>query len=303
MLARLASEHSEVETVFQHASEVLGYDLWALSQNGPEEQLNSTIYTQPAMLAAGIATHQVLKKYDAHSPLVYAGHSLGEYTALVCAQSIDFKDAIKLVKERARLMQFAVPEGEGAMAAIVGLDAETVVGLCLQAESEGSVGPANFNSPGQIVVAGLTLPVDRVIQMAKQAGAKIAKRLAVGVPSHSPLMRSAADEFAVILNQVPIATPKIPVIHNSDVASHQHPDDIRRVLVEQLYSPVRWVETIEAIIAKGIGTVIECGPNKVLTGLNKRIDAKLQAFSVCEPEDFIQIEEKLSKGEPNVPMS
>ncbi len=286
MLAKLNHAYPTVSAIYADAAEVLGYDLWEIVQAGPEEKLNLTIYTQPALLAAGFAVWQVFSPHFPTLPRFLAGHSLGEYTALVCAQAISFADGLRLVAKRAALMQNAVPEGQGAMAVLVGLDADAVAALCTQAQIKGSVAPANFNSPGQIVVAGVSGAIDHVVQLAKHAGAKIAKRLPISVPSHCELMKEAAQEFSQYLTQIPINTPKIPIIHNRDVKVHQHPDEIRQALVEQLYSPVRWVDTIQFMIAEGIETIIECGPNKVLTGLNKRIDPKINASCIADPEDM-----------------
>ncbi|OGT45295.1 MAG: [acyl-carrier-protein] S-malonyltransferase [Gammaproteobacteria bacterium RIFCSPHIGHO2_12_FULL_41_20] len=272
MLQDIAVVYPEVERIFAQASAVLGYDLWQLVQQGPVEQLDKTIYAQPALLAAGYAVWQVLHKHSTIKPMWLAGHSLGEYTALVCAQALSFSDAIQLVAARGQYMQEAVPVGEGALAAIIGLDDQAVIALCHQAALAGEVlAPANFNSPGQIVIAGHTQAVERALPLAKERGAKIAKRLAVSVPSHCSLMQPAAKQLTHKLATISMQMPVIPVINNVDVQCYASVDAIRDGLVRQLFSPVRWLETIQYLAAAGVHQIIECGPGKVLTGLNKRI--------------------------------
>ena len=268
MLSALAADFGEVEETFREASEVLGYDLWDIVQNGPAEKLNSTDITQPAMLAAGVAVWRVWQTKAGAQPTVLAGHSLGEYTALVCAGSLAFTDAIKLVAERGRLMQQAVPAGTGAMAAVLGLDDDAVRQACRDAADGEVLEAVNFNSPGQVVVAGHKAAVERVVDLAKERGAKRALVLPVSVPSHCALMKPAADQLATVLQDVAIQAPTIPVINNADVASPNKPDAIRDALVRQLYSPVRWVETIQKMAGDGVDHLVECGPGKVLAGLN-----------------------------------
>lgn len=282
MLQELAAAHAVVQDTFATASQVLGYDLWKLVQEGPEEELNQTARTQPAMLAAGVAVWRVWRAQGGAEPGVMAGHSLGEYTALVCADALGFEDAVALVAERGRLMQDAVPAGEGAMAAILGLDDDQVRAVCVEAAQGEIVAAVNFNSPGQVVVAGHAAAVQRAMAAAKQAGAKRALPLAVSAPSHCALMRPAAERLAERLATVSFKTPRIPVLHNADVAAYTDVAALRDALVRQLYQPVRWVETIQAMRARGVSRVLECGPGKVLAGLIKRIDATLVALPVYD---------------------
>lgn len=281
MLAELAAEYPIVEQTFKQASEVLGYDLWQLVQLGPAEELNKTWQTQPALLAASVAIYRVWQeKYPNLTPALMAGHSLGEYSALVCAGVIDFQQAIKLVELRGKLMQQAVPEGTGAMYAIIGLDNEAIMQACTQSEQGEVVSAVNFNSPGQVVIAGTKAAVERAAAACKAAGAKRALPLAVSVPSHCALMKPAADELAIALENITIKTPNIAVINNVDVAIETENNQIRTALVRQLYSPVRWTESVEAMAKAGVEVLVEIGPNKVLTGLTKRIVADLQATAV-----------------------
>ena len=286
MLNPLASEATEVEAIYRSASEVLGYDLWDIVQNGPAEKLNSTDVTQPAMLAAGVAVWRIWQARGGAQPAVLAGHSLGEYTALVCGGSLAFEDGIKLVAERGRLMQQAVPAGTGAMAAVLGLEDDIVRAICTDAAGGEVVEAVNFNSPGQVVVAGHKAAVERVVEQAKAKGAKRALLLPVSVPSHCALMQPAAQQLADILKDVAIQAPVIPVINNADVATPSDPDAIRDALVRQLYSPVRWVETIQKMAADGVDRLIECGPGKVLVGLNKRIERNMAAQAIFDPESL-----------------
>lgn len=280
MLAELGDKFFEVRDSFQEASDTLGFDLWSLVQNGPESDLNATHNTQPAMLAAGYAVWRVWKAQGGCMPSAMAGHSLGEYTALVCAGALPFDQAVTLVAERGRLMQSAVPEGTGAMAAILGLEDAKVIAVCEQAAQGEVVQAVNFNSPGQVVVAGHAAAVDRAVELAGAAGAKRAVKLAVSVPSHCSLMRPAAEALAERLAAVEVRAPQIPVLHNADVAAYADPAQIRDALARQLYQPVRWVETVQALQARGATQVIEFGPGKVLTGLNKRIDKALASTCV-----------------------
>ena len=284
MLAELAREFSQVQETYAEASEALGFDLWRLTQEGPAEQLNQTVNTQPALLAAGVAVWRTWCQQTGIRPAWMAGHSLGEYTALVCAESLDFADAVKLVAERGRLMQSAVPEGVGAMAAILGLEDHVVVHLCREVSSEnGMVSAANFNAPGQVVIAGEAEAIDRACEAAKAAGAKRAVKLPVSVPSHCELMKSAAEKFTALLEQTPVQMPKITVVHNVDVGTHASPEVIRAMLGEQLYSPVRWSDSIRFLHDQGVGVFVEAGPGKVLTGLNKRIVRDCRTYPVFDP--------------------
>ena len=286
MLDALANEFTDVEKTFRAASEMLGYDLWDIVQNGPAEKLNSTDITQPAMLAAGVAVWRVWQARGGAQPAVLAGHSLGEYTALVCGGSLGFEDAIKLVAERGRLMQQAVPAGTGAMAAVLGLDDDTVRAVCTEAAAGEVVEAVNFNSPGQVVVAGHKTAVERTVDLAKAKGAKRALLLPVSVPSHCALMQPAAEQLATVLEGVAIQSPQIPVINNVDVAMPTDPVAIRSALVRQLHSPVRWVETVQKMAADGVDRLIECGPGKVLVGLNKRIERNMAAQAVFDADSL-----------------
>ncbi|MEZ5540744.1 MAG: ACP S-malonyltransferase [Pseudomonadota bacterium] len=283
MLAELASAYPQVGETFEAASDVLGYDLWALVQEGPEAQLNQTDHTQPAMLAAGVSVWRVWQSRAGTQPAMMAGHSLGEYTALVCAGALEYSDAVALVAERGRCMQHAVPSGVGAMAAILGLDDDVVAGVCTAAAAGEVVSPVNFNSPGQVVIAGHAGAVERAVTAAKAAGAKRAVILPVSVPSHCALMEPAAEEFAARLDAASIVTPRIPVIQNVDASPHSEPDVIRANLRHQLYSPVQWVRTVQAMAADGITRIIEAGPGKVLAGLNKRIAKTVSTETVQDP--------------------
>ena len=275
-------ERPEVRFTFSEASDALGQDLWALVTEGPVDLLNQTIHTQPAMLAADIAVWRVWRAAGGVQPALLAGHSLGEYAALVAAGALEFSDAIQLVRFRAEAMQAAVPEGVGAMAAILGLDDEAVRAVCADAAESEVVEAVNFNSPGQVVIAGNKAAVERAMVLAKERGAKRALPLPVSVPSHSSLMLPAAEKLRVHLQGVTIKQASIPVLHNTDVLSHTEPDAIRAALAKQLHTPVRWVETVQALKTAGMGYVIECGPGKVLTGLGKRIDDSMRTFALVD---------------------
>lgn len=284
MLAELAASFPVVEETFAEASAALGYDLWKLVQDGPQEDLNSTDRTQPAMLTAGVACWRVWQRQGGANPAVMAGHSLGEYTALVCAGAMALADAVTLVADRGRFMQAAVPEGEGAMAAILGLADEDVIAVCEEAAQGEVLAAVNFNSPGQVVIAGSAAAVERAAPLAKQRGAKRALILPVSVPSHCALMAPAAVKLAERLSTISFTSPSIPVINNADVDAPAEADAICAALVKQLDHPVRWVETINKMSAEDIDTVIECGPGKVLVGLNKRINKDMQALPVFDAE-------------------
>lgn len=281
MLSDYTQTWPQIEETFKQASDVLGYDCWDIVCTGPTEKINKTEITQPIMLAADIAVMRVMAQQCMLTPMVFAGHSLGEYAALVAAEALDFEDAIKLVAKRGQLMQAAVPQGEGAMAAIIGLNDDAIIQICEQVSSEigAPVEAVNFNSPGQVVIAGATEAVNMAIEKLKQEGAKRALPLPVSVPSHSSLMKPAADHLAEYLKTVTINTPKIQVIHNVDAKSHDDPDAIRAALAKQLYNPVQWTHTIQ-IITDGADAVIECGPGKVLGGLTRRINKEVKSFSL-----------------------
>ncbi|TCT15115.1 [acyl-carrier-protein] S-malonyltransferase [Bibersteinia trehalosi] len=293
MLADLAPLYPVVEETFQQASQVLGYDLWDLVQNGTAEDLGQTHRTQPALLAASVALFRIWQqKFPEQKPSVMAGHSLGEYSALVCAGVLDFQDAIKLVELRGNAMQEAVPAGSGAMYAIIGLDNEGIIKACEQAASETGevVSAVNFNSPGQVVIAGTKTAAERAGALCKEAGAKRALPLAVSVPSHCALMKPAADKLAEALVSLTLNAPQIPVINNVDVQEETNPANIRLALVRQLYSPVRWTETVEKMAKEGITTLYEIGPGKVLTGLTSRIMKELNAKAVNDVASFDAVE-------------
>lgn len=283
MLNALAGEFPQVQATFAEASQALGYDLWTVVEQGPEEKLNQTQITQPAMLAAGVAVWRVWRAQGGVLPAMLAGHSLGEYTALVCAEAMAFGDAVKLVADRGRFMQEAVPAGQGGMAAILGLDDDAVRQVCEQAAQGDVLEAVNFNSPGQVVIAGTAAAVARGAEQAKAAGAKRAVLLPVSVPSHCRLMQPAAAQMASRLAGVAIRAPKLAVIHNAHVQSETTPDGIRHALVRQIESPVRWVETVRTMVAGGVNRIVECGPGKVLAGLNKRIDKQVETLAVYDP--------------------
>ncbi|PHM29278.1 ACP S-malonyltransferase [Xenorhabdus budapestensis] len=286
MLADLATEFPLVEQTFAEASEVLGYDLWELVQQGPAEELNKTWKTQPALLAASFAIWRIWQERGGQAPSMMAGHSLGEYSALVCAGVIEFQQAIKLVELRGKLMQEAVSEGQGAMYAIIGLDNESIAKACQESAQGQIVSPVNFNSPGQVVIAGEKEAVERAGAACKAAGAKRALPLAVSVPSHCALMKSAADQLATALQSVVFNQPQFPVVNNVDVKVEESADAIRNALVRQLYHPVRWAESVEYIATQSIDKILEIGPGKVLTGLTKRIVDTLSAVAVNDVSSF-----------------
>ncbi|MGV3002582.1 ACP S-malonyltransferase [Vibrio sp. E150_018] len=283
MLAELGEQYSIVKATFSEASEALGYDLWNLVQNGPVEDLNETHRTQPALLAASVAIWRVWQEVGGEQPQIVAGHSLGEYSALVCAGVVDFKQAIKLVALRGELMQQAVPAGVGAMFAIIGLDDAAIAKACEEAAQGEVVSPVNFNSPGQVVIAGNKAAVERAGELCKAAGAKRALPLPVSVPSHCALMKPAADKLAEALADIEFNAPIVPVINNVDVIAETDPEKIKDALVRQLYSPVRWTEGVVAMHEQGVENLLEFGPGKVLTGLTKRIVKALSAQAVNDP--------------------
>jgi [acyl-carrier-protein] S-malonyltransferase len=294
MLAALAGAEPLVQETFAEASSVLGYDLWQLCQQGPEDQLGATERTQPAMLTAGVATWRVWRKHGGPLPAAMSGHSLGEYSALVCSGALDFQTAVALVQFRGQAMQAAVPAGQGAMAAILGVDDAEVESACAEASKTGAVGEivqaANFNSPGQVVIAGSAEAVDRAIEVLKAKGAKRAIKLPVSVPSHTALMQPAAERLAEKLQSITFAQPDVRDIYTVDVKTHQGPDSIRQALVQQLVKPVRWTETVRAMLGGGAKVLVECGPGKVLTGLNRRIDKNkdIGMLAIEDPESLQQ---------------
>ncbi|MCI1730313.1 MAG: ACP S-malonyltransferase [Chiayiivirga sp.] len=286
MLGELAMAHGEVRATFDEASSGAGVDLWALSQQGPEEQLNQTEFTQPALLAAGVAAWRAWVARGGAQPAQFAGHSLGEYAALVAAGALSLTDGARLVRERGRLMQAAVPAGSGAMAAVLGADDALVAEVCAQVSNDTVVVPANYNSPGQIVIGGHVDALDRALAGLASRGVKKAVKLAVSVPSHTPLMRGAATQLGEFMQTLDWKAPDRPVIQNADARAHATVEAIRDALARQLYLPVRWTECVQALAAGGATRLVECGPGKVLSGLAKRIDKSLDARSLAMPVDF-----------------
>jgi len=284
MLAEMAAAHPVIEETFREASAALGYDLWALTQNGPAEELNKTWQTQPALLAASVALYRVWQQQGGKTPALMAGHSLGEYSALVCAGVIDFADALRLVELRGKFMQEAVPAGVGAMSAIIGLDDAAIAKACEESAQNQVVSPVNYNSPGQVVIAGHKDAVERAGAACKAAGAKRALPLPVSVPSHCALMKPAAEKLAAELKNITFNAPSVPVVNNVDVKCETAPDAIRDALVRQLYSPVQWTKSVEFMASEGIEHLYEVGPGKVLTGLTKRIVDTLTASALNEPQ-------------------
>jgi [acyl-carrier-protein] S-malonyltransferase len=282
MLAELHAEFASVRDTFAEASAALGYDLWALVANGPDTELNETHRTQPALLTASVAVYRVWLEQGGDTPAYLAGHSLGEYSALVCAGVLTLSDAVKLVEKRGQYMQQAVPAGTGAMSAIIGLDDALIAKACEEAAQGEVVSPVNFNSPGQVVIAGNKAAVERANELCKAAGAKRALPLPVSVPSHCALMKPAAEQLAADLNSISFHTAVIPVVNNVDVVAAADAAAIKDALVRQLYSPVRWTESIEFLAAQGVDTVIELGAGKVLSGLIKRINKELNTASVTD---------------------
>lgn len=286
MLSTLAAQHTIIKQTFVEASDAINVDVWALSQNGPESELNKTENTQPALLAASVALWRLWNEQSGTQPLYMSGHSLGEYSALVCAGSIGFADGVRLVKKRGEFMQTAVPTGVGAMAAIMGLDDEKIVKACEEAAQGQVVTPVNFNSPGQVVIAGHAEAVARASDLCKQAGAKRALPLPVSVPSHCSLMKPAAEKLVEVLNAIEVKTPTIPVVQNVTAKVETNAADIRQNLLAQLYNPVLWVDCINTMVKAGVTATIECGPGKVLCGLNKRIHSELNAVAINDPDSL-----------------
>ncbi|MBR9830362.1 MAG: ACP S-malonyltransferase [Oceanospirillales bacterium] len=283
MLSELAAAHPVIQQTFAEASEALGFDLWKMTQDGPEEALNSTENTQPALLTAGVALWRLWLEQGGTQPAVMAGHSLGEYTALVCAGALSLADGVRLVKLRGEYMQQAVPAGTGAMAAILGLGDDAIAEACATAAQGGVVSPVNYNCPGQVVIAGEKEAVERGIEACKAAGAKRAIPLPVSVPSHCALMQPAAEQLAQALSAIDLRQPSIPVVQNVAAEVPQDVETLQKNLVAQLYSPVLWTASVQAMVAEGVDTLIECGPGKVLTGLNKKIDRALIGVSISDP--------------------
>jgi [acyl-carrier-protein] S-malonyltransferase len=286
MLAELAAVHAEVKSTFDEASQGAGIDLWTLSQQGPEDQLNRTENTQPALLAASVAVWRVWQKLGGAQPAQLSGHSLGEYSALVCAGALSLRDAAALVAERGRLMQAAVPAGVGAMAAILGGDDALIAAACEEVAQGQVVAPANYNSPGQLVIAGHADAVDRALAKLAEQGVKKAVKLAVSVPSHTALMREAADKLGERMASIAWQLPSIPVVQNAEARAYATVEDIRGALQRQLYLPVRWTGCVQTLVAGGATRLAECGPGKVLAGLIKRIDKSVEARAIGTPAEL-----------------
>jgi len=287
MLAELAAEYPVVQQTFAEASDVLGYDLWALVQTGAQDDINLTERTQPLLLTASVAVWRVWQEKNGEQPAFMSGHSLGEWSALVCAGVVAFKDAVKLVQQRGKFMQEAVPAGLGGMAAIIGLDDALIVDACKKAEQGEVVSAVNFNSPGQVVIAGAAAAVERASALCKEAGAKRALPLPVSAPFHTEMMRPAADRLAEQINATRFSVPAIPVVHNVTAQTETNPEKIKGLMIEQIYSPVRWVECVNTLAALGVTTTLECGPGKVLSGLIKRINGDIITLSVEKPDEVV----------------
>jgi [acyl-carrier-protein] S-malonyltransferase len=283
MLAGIASEQPMVNETFVEASDALGYDVWDLIQNGEQEQLNLTEKTQPILLTASVALWRVWQQSGGAQPALMAGHSLGEFSALVCAGSLEFSDAVTLVRDRGRFMQTAVPVGDGAMAAVLGLDDDVITEICKKASGHGVVEAVNYNSPGQVVIAGLVVGVEAAIELCKKAGAKRAMPLPVSAPFHTSLMRPAGEKLAEKISELAVRGPSIPVVHNVHGQTESQPEKIKALLVQQIYSPVKWVDCVQAMVGAGVEKTLECGPGKVLSGLSRRIHKPLSVFNIQDP--------------------
>lgn len=286
MLADIGAQHSQIRDTFAEASDALGYDIWSLVQQGPEEQLNQTDKTQPAILTASIALWRLWEARGGVRPSYVAGHSLGEYSALVAAGALAFTDAVRLVERRGQLMQEAVPAGEGAMAAILGLEDADIVNACAEAAQGDVVSAVNYNAPGQVVIAGNAAAVMRAVELCKARGAKRAVPLPVSVPSHCELMRPAAERFAEAVNAIQWQQPSVPVVQNVNAGVSADLAALKQNLLAQLYSPVRWVESVQLLADKGVTQLVECGPGKVLAGLNKRCVKGIETYSLDAPDAF-----------------
>ena len=294
MLADIGAQHSQIRDTFAEASDALGYDIWSLVQQDPEEQLNQTDKTQPAILTASIALWRLWEARGGVRPSYVAGHSLGEYSALVAASALAFTDAVRLVERRGQLMQEAVPAGEGAMAAILGLEDADIVNACAEAAQGDVVSAVNYNAPGQVVIAGNAAAVMRAVELCKARGAKRAVPLPVSVPSHCELMRPAAERFAEAVNAIQWQQPSIPVVQNVNAGVSADLTALKQNLLAQLYSPVRWVESVQLLADKGVIQLVECGPGKVLAGLNKRCVKGIETYSLDAPDAFVATQAALA---------
>ena len=286
MLADLAEHNPIIQKTFTEASDVLGYDMWHLIQQGAQEDINLTQRTQPILLTCSVAIWRLWNEKNGALPSQMAGHSLGEWSALVCANVIDFADGLRIVEARGKYMQQAVPVGQGAMAAIIGLEDQAILDACFEASSLGVVDAVNFNAPGQVVIAGSNDAVERAMEMCKSAGAKRALPLPVSAPFHTSLMKPAADNLAEMVNAVTFRAPEVPIMHNVHANNENDPQVIKKLMLEQIYSPVRWVDCVKQLKNNGASTLIECGPGKVLSGLSKRIDRELIALATESAADF-----------------
>ena len=286
MLAELAEQNPIIEKTFSEASEVLGYDMWDLIQQGAQEDINLTQRTQPILLTCSVAIWRLWNEKLGATPSQMAGHSLGEWSALVCANVIDFADGLRIVEARGKYMQQAVPVGQGAMAAIIGLDDQEILNACAEAGDLGVVDAVNFNAPGQVVIAGSNDAVERAMEICKAAGAKRALPLPVSAPFHTSLMKPAADNLAEMVNAVSFRAPEVPIMHNVHARNEQDPEAIKALMLEQIYSPVKWVDCVKQLKEGGVSTLVECGPGKVLSGLVKRIDRDLISVATETVADF-----------------
>ena len=286
MLAELAEQNPIIEQTFSEASGVLGYDMWQLIQHGEQDEINLTQRTQPILLTCSVAIYRLWNEQQGTVPSQMAGHSLGEWSALVCANVIDFADGLRIVEARGKYMQQAVPVGQGAMAAIIGLDDQAILNACSEASSLGVVDAVNFNAPGQVVIAGSNNAVERAMEICKSAGAKRALPLPVSAPFHTSLMKPAADNLAEMVNAVTFRAPEVPIMHNVHAKNENDPAVIKALMLEQIYSPVKWVDCVKQLKASGASTLVECGPGKVLSGLAKRIDRELIALATESAADF-----------------
>ena len=286
MLAELAQDHAIIKETFDQASDVLGYDMWDLIQQGEQDAINLTERTQPILLASSVAIWRLWNEHNGAQPGLMAGHSLGEWSALVCSGVVNFEDALKIVRARGQYMQQAVPVGEGAMAAIIGLDDQAILDACSNAQSLGVVDAVNFNAPGQVVIAGSNAAVEAAMETCKAAGAKRALPLPVSAPFHTSLMKPAADNLADLVNSVTFSVPQVPVVHNVHAQTESDPETIKALMLEQIYSPVKWVDCVNQLKNNGATTLIECGPGKVLSGLSKRIDREISSLATDNVADF-----------------
>ena len=286
MLAELAAQYSEIEETFNEASDTLGYDVWKMMQSGSQDDINLTERTQPILLASSVAIWRLWNAKGGSKPAQMAGHSLGEWSALVCSGVVNFADGLNIVRARGQYMQQAVPVGEGAMAAIIGLEDSIIIDACKNAAAAEVVDAVNYNAPGQVVIAGSVAAVNRAIEICKQAGAKRALPLPVSAPFHTSLMKPAADQLAEIVNSVTFRRPTVSIVHNVHAREENNPDTIKSLMLEQIYSPVKWVDCVVQLKQNGAQVLIECGPGKVLSGLAKRIDRDLQAMATDSSADF-----------------